>query len=234
MNEVFCGHGALVLYGMTLLILVVCGLGLPIPEEATFLAAGYACTKINASVWILCVIGVVGILLGDSIPFYIGSRYGTSVLRMRFFAKFLSEKNRLRVQGFFHGHGSKTVFIARFVAGLRMPTYFMAGSMGVKYRTFVMWDLLGALISCPTSIWLAYKFGKEIESTLAKSHLYIFGFLGLIVLCSVYHVWSHREKKSPAAVDAATGRAGEGDVLIQTSQSHAAQSAAPENVEQQY
>jgi membrane protein DedA with SNARE-associated domain len=198
LNDLFSAHGAEVLYALIVLILIVCGLGMPVPEEATFLAAGFAGHQLGANVWVLCICGVIGIMLGDSIPFYIGSRYGTSVIKMRFFAKFLSEKNRLRAQDFFHRHGSKTIFIARFIAGLRMPTFFMAGTMGVKYRTFFGWDLLGALISCPTSIWLAYKYGHVVKDWLARSHVYVFGFLGVIVLYMVYHVYSHREKKAPA------------------------------------
>jgi membrane protein DedA with SNARE-associated domain len=199
LKHVLENNGVALLYAFVILILVVCGMGMPVPEEATFLAAGFAGQQLGANVWILCVCGVVGIMLGDSIPFYIGSRYGASVMRLRFFSKILSEKNRLRAQDFFHRHGSKTIFIARFVAGLRMPTFFMAGTMGVKYRTFFMWDLLGALISCPTSIWLAYTYGQIVKDWIARSHVYVFGAVGLIVLYMAYHIYSHREK--PAESD---------------------------------
>ena len=198
MKNVLENNGVVLLYFLVVVILIVCGMGVPIPEEATFLAAGFAGQQLEANVWILCVCGVLGIMLGDSIPFYIGSRYGTSVMRLRFFSKILSEKNRLRAQEFFHRHGSKTVFIARFVAGLRMPTFFMAGTMGVKYRTFFMWDLLGALISCPTSIWLAYMYGQVVKEWIARSHVYVFGAVGVIVLYMAYHIYSHREKPAVA------------------------------------
>ena len=227
LKNLFESNGEYILYFLTLIILILCGVGLPIPEELTFLIAGFAGAKLNANVWVLCAAGLVGIMLGDSLPFYLGRKYGLGLLQRWPFSKILSEKNIKRTQGFFEKHGSKTVFIARFVAGLRMPTFFMAGTMGVKYRTFFFYDLVGALISCPTSIWLAYEYGEIVKDWIAQSHLYIFAFLGVLVAYIVYHVWSHRDKPptggapgdAPSA-DAAKGNDLKGDARVKELADH--------------
>lgn len=189
----------MILYIGTFTVLILCGLGVPFPEEATFLAAGYACRKIggDASVEILCVIGVLGIMGGDSIPFFAGRKYGMSILTHRFFKKFLPPHRVAQVQKFFATQGAKTVFIARFVAGLRMPTFFMAGTMGIKYRTFFLYDLAGALISCPTSIVLAWWKGEEAEKLIRENHIYLFIALGIIAAYIVYQVIAHKDKVPP-------------------------------------
>ena len=184
-------HG---LYAGVTLTLIVCGLGLPIPEEAVFLAAGYYGQEHGANVWVLCVCGVVGIVLGDSIPYWVGRKYGLKVIGKRPFKWFMSQKGIERTRGFFGVHGSKAVFCGRFIAGLRMPTFFMAGSMGVSYTGFVVWDLLGALISCPISIYLAHRYGKAAEAMLKESKPFLFGAIALIVGYAIYHIWSHKEK----------------------------------------
>jgi len=196
-NDLFTGHGAAILYGLTVVILMLAGLGLPIPEEAIFLAAGFAGSQMDpkADVWILCAAGLIGIMLGDSLPFWLGRHYGLSLLKKWPFCKVLSEKNVGRTQDFFNKHGSKTVFVARFVAGLRMPTFFLAGAMGVKYRVFFLYDLIGALISCPTSIWLAYTYGEVVRKWIADSHVVLYIVIGLVVLYTIYHVMSHRPEK---------------------------------------
>ncbi len=182
------------LYPMVVIVLVLCGLGVPFPEEAVFLTAGYVGSKHDANLWILCACGIVGILLGDSIPYWVGRKYGLKVIKRRPFSWFMSEKGIEKTRGFFGKHGSKAVFCGRFVAGLRMPTFFMSGSMGVSYVSFLLWDLLGAMISCPTSIYLAFHYGKKAEEMLRESKGFLFAGIGLVVLYIVYHVWSHREK----------------------------------------
>ena len=67
-------------------------------------------------------------------------------------------------------HGHRAVFYARFLAGLRAVVYLSAGSLGVPISRFLMYDLLGALISVPLVVSLGYLFGGQIEQ--------IFRFLG--------------------------------------------------------
>jgi membrane protein DedA with SNARE-associated domain len=194
-GEFLAQNGVTILYLGTFVILVVCGMGVPFPEEATFLVAGYAAAKIpNTNLWILCIAGVIGIIVGDSIPFYVGRRYGLSLLSRPFIAKILTPERIERTKEYFRKHGAKTVFAGRFVAGLRMPTFFMAASMGVRYRTFVFWDMMGALISCPTSIVLAYYLGPKAEEYLHQSKIYMIIFACVVAAYGVYHYLSHRHK----------------------------------------
>jgi membrane protein DedA with SNARE-associated domain len=204
LSNFLAAHGPIILYVGTFTVLILCGLGVPFPEEATFLAAGYACAKVpEASVWFLCFVGIIGIMGGDSIPFWVGRKHGMSFLRYKYVAKLMPPHRVEQVQKFFAKHGAKAVFVARFVAGLRMPTFFMSGTMGIKYRTFFFYDLLGALISCPTSIWLAWRFGEDAERLIKENTVYLFIFLGLIVGYIIFHIVTHREKTPPVADGAA-------------------------------
>jgi membrane-associated protein len=192
-------HG---IYFWTIAILILCGMGLPIPEEILFLTVGYVGSSQNVvihgylwdvqhgvSVEALCVAGVVGILIGDSIPFFLGRRYGLSLIQRPFFARLITPKRIDATRLFFQNHGAKAVFMARFVAGLRMPTFFMTGAMGVKYPRFVFWDTLGALISCPTSIWLSYKFGPEAVDLLGRYKIVLFAVIGALAIYLGYRLW---------------------------------------------
>jgi len=225
LTQLLATHGLTILYAGTLVILLLCGLGLPIPEEATFLAAGYAAAEIptfgpNKEALIihlcyLCLIGVVGIVSGDSVPFLVGKYYGRGMVKGPFFQRLLSPKRMERTKEFFREHGSKTVFFARFVAGLRMPAFFISASMGVRYRTFVKWDTLGALISCPTSILAAYFKGHDAVQFLTRYKMYALAFaLGLGAAIWVGRFWWRKKKHeplpSPCPLPAAGGGAGEG------------------------
>lgn len=210
LTQLLATHGLTILYVGTLVLLLLCGLGLPIPEEATFLAAGYAAGKIAVfapttealaiHLFYLCLIGVLGIVAGDSVPFLVGKYYGRGMVKKPFFQRLLTPKRMERTKDFFRKHGSKTVFCARFVFGLRMPTFFVSASLGVRYRTFILWDTLGALISCPTSILAAYFLGPYAERFLATYKLYAVAVLLVLAVAFVVgRSWWRKKKCEPQA-----------------------------------
>ena len=176
------------LYIGTILILILCGFGLPIPEEVTFLGAGLVGSAHGANVWVLSACGLFGIMVGDSLTFMLGRNVGTNLLRHKWLARCLSEKNIMRTTDFFRRRGSKAIFIARFVAGVR-----------VRYRTFFFWDFLGALISCPVSIWLAYKFGEHGCYYCCQCKSYLGVILAGVVVLMVYRHWRGSCVKPPAS-----------------------------------
>ena len=136
-SDLFFNNGPILLYVLVLVMLLLAGSGVPVPEEGIFIAAGFAGRKLDADIWLLCVVGVIGILLGDSIPFFLGRHFGMPLLKRWPFSRVLSEKSIDRTRHFFEKYGTRTVFVARFVAGLRMPTFFLAGAMTLKYRWFL-------------------------------------------------------------------------------------------------
>ncbi|NBV49805.1 DedA family protein [bacterium] len=83
-----------------------------------------------------------------------------------------SPKRVRRARAYFRKYGAKVVFFARFVAGLRAVVFFMAGSMHMKFRVFILLDFLAALMSVPLWIiggyYLGHYFGTEISALLSK------------------------------------------------------------------
>ncbi len=155
-------HGYLAVF----VVLMLCGLGLPIPEELTLIAAGLVVYREQADLLLMILVTIVGILGGDSLLLFLGRRFGPSLLARPLFRKLLHADRMVRVQKQFDRHGVKAVFFARFFAGIRPCVYFTAGTLGMRYRTFLLLDLAGALLSAPISVWLGYRFGGEIESAL--------------------------------------------------------------------
>ena len=85
---------------------------------------------------------------------------------------------------FMDRHGHRAVFYARFLAGLRAVVYLSAGSLGVPISRFLMYDLLGAVISVPLVVSLGYLFGPEIERILH----YIGGIQRALLIVAVLSV----------------------------------------------
>ncbi|MDP3038708.1 MAG: DedA family protein, partial [Deltaproteobacteria bacterium] len=133
------------IYAGLFLILFLCGLGLPIPEELTLLAGGFFVHLGITRFYPTLVTVFVGVLIGDMAMYSIGRKWGQGIITHRQMRKFFSESRLERAKQFFCDHGSKTIFIARFLSGFRVAAFLAAGTMGMKPGKFLILDTLAAL-----------------------------------------------------------------------------------------
>jgi len=155
-------------------ILVACGLGFPLPEDIPLIAAGYLVWDETIQLVPAFLVTMIGVLFGDSILFFLGAKFGVKFLKNPGFGRLFRPEKIRRTRAYFRKYGDKIVFFARFVAGFRAVAFFMAGSMHMKYRRFVLLDGIAALVSVPLWIglgWgLGHLFGDEISQILKKMH----------------------------------------------------------------
>ncbi|HKN13359.1 MAG TPA: DedA family protein [Candidatus Binatus sp.] len=165
-------------------VLMMCGLGLPIPEDVALLAGGYLVHRGITRYPITLVVSLLGVVAGDNSLFFMGRHFGSGLVRYFSIGRPGRKHQIERIEGFMQRHGHRAIFYARFLAGLRALVYLSAGSFGVRPAIFLFYDLLGALISVPIVVTLGYVFGKQLE-LLVK---YIGGFERLIVVVAILSV----------------------------------------------
>ena len=147
-------------------ILLICGLGLPIPEDITLFAGGLAAYYGLANLWVTILVAYFGVILGDSIIFSLGAVYGRKLTKHWFFHKLLPDERLNTVRHQFNKKGNKLIFAARFMPGLRAPIFFSAGTLHLPYRVFLFHDGVAALLSVPTIIGAVYYFGDELDKVV--------------------------------------------------------------------
>ena len=190
------------------IVLLLCGLGLPIPEDVVLVTAGVL-GQIDGRSWIeVSVLMYAGVLGGDIITFFAGRHVGGWVLTSRWFQRIFPPQKQAKVVDFFDKNGSMGLFIGRFLPGLRAPIFFTAGSMKVPFVKFLFFDGLAALISVPVFVWLGHwlwgKFHDDIEQfnrTLSRSHEYA-GKAAIILVVIVvigFLIWRRRRRARKAA-----------------------------------
>jgi membrane protein DedA with SNARE-associated domain len=161
--------------------LLLCGLGMPIPEDVALLAGGYMVHRGVTRYPITLAVAFIGVVAGDNSLFFMGRRFGTGWVRYFGIGRPGRQVQIERIQKFMQRHGHRAIFYARFLAGLRALIYLSAGSFGVKPAIFLLYDLLGALISVPIVVTLGYIFGKQLEMMVR----YVGGFERLIVIVAI-------------------------------------------------
>ncbi len=179
-------------------VLVVCGLGVPLPEDISLILGGYLAHTGAANLPIMMTVGFLGILVGDSLIFAAGRRVGTNVSsRGGFLARVVTPEKRAKVEHLFHKHGQKIVMIARFMPGVRAVTYFTAGSTKMKYLTFIFWDGVAALASAPLFVFLGFYFGGELErliQALKNGQVVVIG--SLVAVAAAYGLYRWNRNKA--------------------------------------
>ncbi len=198
-------------YGLIFLVLLAAGFGLPLPEDIPLVMGGVLVHRGQANLYVMIAVGYLGIIIGDSIMFGLGGRFGRRVgSAPGFFARIVTAEKRAQVEGMFKKHGEKIVMLARFLPGVRTVTYFTAGSVGMRYSHFLLYDSLAALASAPLFVLLGYYFGSDIESLLtriAAGERKVIGVLLALVLASVlFNRWRARRKAKKDSAEAANNQ----------------------------
>jgi membrane protein DedA with SNARE-associated domain len=183
-------------------ILLLCGIGLPLPEEVTLIASGLLLHQGKVEFLPITVVCSVAILLGDSLPYWLGRRMGKRALEWRLVAKVLHPERFAIVEEKFQRYGSWGIFFCRFLPGIRIPGYFSAGTLRMSYVRFLILDGLGVLISVPTSIWIARAFGGQVEKMeeqMENFHLILaFSLVAILSILGFRILIRRREREARA------------------------------------
>jgi membrane protein DedA with SNARE-associated domain len=136
--------------------------GLVLPGETALLVAGVFCQRGVLDIGLMIPLAVVAAVLGDSVGFEFGKKFGPALRRSRL-GRLVGEHRWAMVDGFIHRHGGKAVLFGRLTALFRALVPSMAGMSGMRYRTFIVWNIAGGLIWAPACVILGYYFSKSLD-----------------------------------------------------------------------
>jgi membrane protein DedA with SNARE-associated domain len=178
-------------------VLLLCGLGLPLPEEVPILISAILSQSGHLHPWWALGACMFGVMIGDTVMFFLGRRWGTHVLDHRLSRKLLTVERQRVITTYFERYGAGIIFGARFLPGIRAPLFLSAGTMRVPFWKFLAMDGAAAILSVPLSFWLAYKFTDKLEELLdlrEHVHIWAMGLLGagLLIWLVLHRFWAKR------------------------------------------
>jgi len=166
-------------------------LGIPVPEETVMLAAGFLAGRFILDLRFVYVVVILSAVTGDCCGYVIG-RTGGQRLLLRLASRFEFMRTRYdRLQLFFQTHGSKAVFMARFITGARFMAGPMAGACGMPFFQFLGWNVLGAIVWCSMVVTVGYLVGDELYRAASMAHQASrwIGLTGFILVIIVLVFW---------------------------------------------
>jgi len=158
--------------------------GLPVPGETALLAAAaLAHGGMLRLPWVILT-AIAGATLGDNLGFFIGRRGGRR-LAERYGGRLGFTRTRLRqFDAFFARHGGRTVFIARFITGLRVVGAVLAGGSGMPWASFIFYNASGAIVWCTVIGIVGYTLGHSwelLEKWVGRTSLIVLAAFGVLV-----------------------------------------------------
>lgn len=184
-------------------VLLLCGLGVPIPEDISLISAGYLAHLGVVNVHKVLAACFAAVLAGDAAAFALGYYGGRRMLGWRLFKRYFTPRKQRRARAYFRKFGNRVIFVGRFLPGLRFSIFFSAGMLHVRPSAFLIYDSLAALLSVPALVYFAYIFGDKIDHVVAWSRRSEYGLLILVagvVAFALIKAWRARRCRAAEAM----------------------------------
>lgn len=178
-----------------LFLIIFCETGLVftpfLPGDSLLFVAGTLAGQGTLHVFILWAILVLASILGDSVNYWIGTRFGHVWKNSKTVRKDYLEKT----ESFYKKYGKKTIIIARFVPIVRTFAPFVAGMGRMNYRDFLTYNIVGGLTWVSFFIFAGYFFG-QIPWVEHNLEIVILGIVFLSVLAPAIEILKSRKKSA--------------------------------------
>jgi membrane protein DedA with SNARE-associated domain len=208
------GQSLYVGYAFVFVALLLCGFGLPMPEDIILVTGGvlaWLASPLEVATLRsmlhdegllgMVLVGLAGILAGDSVIFFAGRRFGVRVADFKPLRRVITPEKLEKVEKLMRRRGNLVVVLARYVPGIRAPTYFTAGHARLPYWEFLLFDGVAALVSAPLWVCLGFYFGSNIEAATRQAQRfghYILAAMAVVILVLALR-WV-RERRALASV----------------------------------
>ncbi len=196
--------------------LTLCGFGFPMPEDVILVTGGVLAWLASPleeptlagmirdeGLLTMVAVGLAGILVGDSVIYWAGRRLGRRVAEFRLLRHMVSPAKLEKVETKLRHQGNVVVMIARFLPGLRAPTYFTVGHSHFAYWKFLLYDGMAALVSAPLWVGLGYWFGDDIGRAAREATRFgnwvLAAVLAIVAFLAARWLWQRRAAARAAA-----------------------------------
>jgi membrane protein DedA with SNARE-associated domain len=161
-------------YGLAALFLIVMleSSGVPLPGETALVAAAIFASQGNLNIAEVIAVAAAAAIVGDNIGYWLGRIGGRRLLERLGPIERWSKPGLEWGEKFFERHGGKTIFIARFVAVLRVTAAWLAGISEMTWWRFFVWNAAGGICWAILVGLVAYYAGHAAADAIGHYGLY--------------------------------------------------------------
>jgi len=163
-----------------------------------FLIQGTGSFKLGLNIIFVIIVLFIAAALGDNTGYMFGRKIGPRLFKKPDSLLFRHE-NVQKAQDFYEKHGAKTIIIARFVPIVRTFAPLVAGIGKMNYKTFFLFNLVGAFLWAAGVTYLGFFMGKILTSMGIEVDTILLPIVALILFVSfapaIYHLLKKKEQR---------------------------------------
>lgn len=167
------------------------------PGDSLLFTAGFLAPVLGINIYLLVGGVFVAAVLGDNTGYWFGNKVGQKLFTKND-SLFFKKENVLKANEFFNKYGAKALVLARFIPVVRTFTPIIAGVAKMRYRDFLIWNILGGFLWGVGVTSAGYFLGR----TVPNSEKYLGYIIAVIILTSfvpvvieVWNGWKSKRKK---------------------------------------
>lgn len=171
-----------------------------LPGDSLLFAAGAVASRGFLSAPLLALGLIAAAIVGDTLNYQIGKAIGPRAMKSES-SRLFNKKHLVKTHKFFEKYGPKTIVLARFVPIVRTFAPFVAGAGAMNYRTFIVYNVVGAVAWVTLMLGSGFLLG-QIPFVKQRFELIVVGIVVLSVMPMVVEWWKARGAKteeSPSA-----------------------------------
>ena len=150
-------------YGGIFLLLILGGIGLPFPEDATLVLSGFLASHNVIKPMQGFLVVYSGLLMTDFSLYLVGKKYGRGIVEHKRFHKIISPDRLSKLEEKFRKWGGLVVFLGRHILGLRAQIFLVAGVMRMSATKFLVADAISALFTIALWGGIGYLGGNSLQ-----------------------------------------------------------------------
>ncbi|MGI8400530.1 MAG: DedA family protein [Gemmatimonadaceae bacterium] len=187
------------LIGLTIIVFSETGLlvGFFLPGDSLLVTAGLLAATGYLNVYELAPILTLAAIAGNSLGYFIGQTSGPRIFT-RENSLFFNKKHAIRAAQFYEKHGRKTIVLAQFMPIIRTFSPVIAGVGGMKFRTFLSFNVLGAFLWVWSMLGIGYFLGNYIPGVDQHIEIVVIIVVFISLLPGLISTYRSRRTKASA------------------------------------
>ena len=185
-------------------------IGFVFPGDSLLFTAGYMVQQnilhlgsLPFNIHIFVAMLFVAAVLGDSTGYTFGHKVGRKLFD-RPNSKFFKKKYLVQAENFYEKHGALTIVLARFVPIIRTFAPIVAGTSKMHYRTFLLFNLIGAALWTASFTYLGYFAGAAL--TKAGVNIEVAAIIIILLSISPMIIHALKQKETRALISSQFGK----------------------------
>lgn len=169
------------------ILLILGGIGLPFPEDATLILSGFLVAHGAITPLPTFLTVYAGLLVSDFFLYLVGKKYGRMVVEHKRFQKIISPDRLSKLEEKFKKGDVWVILIGRHFLGLRAQIFLAAGVMRMPTIKFLMTDAATALLTIAFMGGMGYAGGNSVQ--ILRRGLTRIEHIAIVVLMMLIAGW---------------------------------------------